>query len=67
MTKILDKAIQAIAKLPDPLQDKIGEQLLKWHELNGDIAAAYEQLDHGAVAPLDIKDIIAKARTAHVG
>ncbi len=66
MTKTFEKAVQAIATLPDPLQDRIGEQLLKWHALNDDIAAAYEQLDRGEVSPLDMKEIIAKARAAHV-
>ena len=66
MTKTFEKAVRAIATLPEPLQDRIGEQLLKWHELNDDIAAAYEQLDRGEVARLDMKEIIAKARAAHV-
>lgn len=65
MTKTFEKAVEAIASLPEPLQDRIGEQLLRWHALNEDITAAYEQLDRGNVAPLDMKEIIAKARGAH--
>jgi hypothetical protein len=66
MTKTLEQAIAQIASLPEAEQDKIGRELLahveKLRNLRTDIEQGLRSLESGAGKPLDINDIIRRAR-----
>lgn len=65
MSSILQKAFDEISTLPQKDRDEIGERLLKWRRLRGEIDVARAQLKAGDVAPLDAEAIIRKARALH--
>ncbi len=67
MTKILQRAFDQLATLPDEAQDQLGERLLKWNQLRASIEHARQQVAEGDVAPLNAEEIIQKARAQYAG
>ncbi len=67
MTKILQRAFDQLATLPDDAQDQLGESLLKWNQLRASIENARQQVADGNVAPLNAEEIIKKARAQYAG
>jgi len=67
MTKILQQAFDELATLPDDAQDQLGERLLRWNQLRASIEQARQQVANGEVAPLNVDEIIQKARMQYAG
>ena len=71
MTKLLERAIAQITMLPEPLQDRIGAELLEHVErLNGlreQIDDGLRSLDAGEGREIDPGDLIRQARVNHGG
>jgi hypothetical protein len=66
MSKLLERAIEKAAMLPDAAQEKIGEELLlhvdKVNRLRAALEKGVRSLDHGDGRELDIDDVIKRAR-----
>ena len=66
MTKALKDAIAEVASLPESDQELIGRELLahveKLRSLRADMARGARSLDAGKGKPLDIEDVISRAR-----
>ncbi len=69
MVKTLERALAEVAKLPDPAQEKIGRELLahveKLRALRADLEQGIRSLDAGEGRPLDVEDLLARARARH--
>jgi len=65
MARLLQKAFEELATLPEDTQDQLGERLLRWRQLRGSIEHARDQVAAGKVAPLNAQDIIKKARALY--
>jgi hypothetical protein len=69
MTKVLKDAMAEVATLPEADQEKIGRELLahveKIRALRAELEAGLRSLDAGHGKPLDIDDVIEKARARH--
>jgi hypothetical protein len=67
MVKALKTAIDEIAALPEADQEEIARQLLahveRIRQLRADLHAGIDSLDAGRGQPLDIDDVIARARS----
>ena len=66
LTKIFKDAIETVSTLPEAEQNKIGRELLnhveKLRALRADLQAGMASLDAGKGEPLDMKEVVAKAR-----
>jgi hypothetical protein len=71
MTKTLELAISKALQLPEAAQERIGRELLNridtLEELRAEIEIGIKELDAGLGKPLDIEDVIRRARKAHGG
>jgi hypothetical protein len=69
MVKTLERALAEVAKLPGPTQERIGRELLahveKLHALRADLEQGIRSLDAGEGKPLDLEDVLARARARH--
>jgi hypothetical protein len=69
MVKIPEDALAEVAKVPDPAQEKIGRELLahaeKLRALRADLEQGICSLDAGQGRPLDVEEVIARARARH--
>jgi hypothetical protein len=69
MTNTLRDAVAEVERLPQEDQEIIGRQVLthveKLRGLRGDIDAAMRSLAAGEGKPLDIKDVLSRARRRH--
>ena len=69
MTKLLEEAMARVAALPSAAQEKIGEELLshvkKVERLRADLDKGIRSLDRGEGKPLDIEDVIRRARAQY--
>jgi hypothetical protein len=69
MAKVFKEAVDAAATLPEAEQDEIGRELLehveKLRALKADLQAGVASLDAGKGRPLDMKEVIARARARH--
>lgn len=69
MTKVFQQAIESVATLPEADQEQIGQELLdhvtKLKALRAEIAKGLQSLDAGRGKPLDIEDVIRRARDQH--
>ena len=67
--KILETAMSMAVTLPEPIQERIGQQLLAHIEaleaLRADLQAGVDQLDAGQGQTFDIESIIETARREH--
>jgi hypothetical protein len=66
MTKLFEQAAAEVAKLPEPEQDRIGQELIahleKLRRLRSDIDDGLRSLDAGEGRKLDIEEVIARGR-----
>jgi hypothetical protein len=66
MVKTLERAIAAVANLPEDAQEKIGQELLAHVEklrcLRSNIEQGIRSLDAGAGRELDVEEVIQRAR-----
>jgi hypothetical protein len=66
MTKLLEQAVEEALSLPEADQEKIGRELLthveKIRALRADLEAGVKSLDAGLGKPLNIEDVIKRAR-----
>ena len=71
MTKTLELAIARAATLPEAAQEQLGRELLERIDaltaLRHEIEIGIKQLDAGLGEPLDIEDVIRRAREEHAG
>ncbi len=69
MRKLLKDAVAEAATLPDADQEKIGRELLahveKVRSLRADLTAGLRSLDAGRGKPVDVEDVIRRARARH--
>lgn len=69
MTRLLKQAIEQLAKLPVPTQEKIGEELLlhveKTRRLRAQLEAGIKSLDQGDKHELNIGEVIKRARAQY--
>jgi hypothetical protein len=69
MTKLLEEAIARVETLPEAAQEKIGGELLdyvdKVERLRAELQKGIDSLDRGEGRPLEIDDIIHRARARH--
>jgi hypothetical protein len=66
MTKLFERAAAEVAKLPEPEQDRIGQELIahleKLRRLRSDIDEGLRSLNAGEGRELDIEAVIARGR-----
>jgi hypothetical protein len=69
MVKILEAAIAEVATLPEAAQEQIGRELLEHVDnlkrLHADIEDGLKSLNEGKRRPLDIEDVIRRARAKY--
>lgn len=69
MSKVFREAVAEAAGLPEPVQEKIGQELHAYIEklrhLRGEIEQGIHSLDAGAGKALDIEGVIKRARAPH--
>ena len=69
MVKTLELAIAKASKLPEPVQEQLGRELLErldiLAQLRAEIEAGVRELDAGQGERLDIEEVIAQARKEH--
>ena len=68
-SKTLDEAIAKAHELPEADQERIGRELSDYIDhlraLRSDLNEGLRSLDAGLGRPLDIEDVIARARATH--
>jgi hypothetical protein len=71
MVKTLEQAIAQVSRLPDSDQEQIGRHLLahveKLRQLRTEIDKGIRSLDAGEGDPLNIDDVLRRARTRNAG
>lgn len=69
MVKMLELAFSKAAALPEAAQEKLGRELIdyinKLTALRADLESGIRQLDAGQGRPLDIEDVLRRAREAN--
>ena len=69
MTRLFEEAMARAATLPAAAQEKIGEELLshvkKVERLRAKLDQGIKSLDRGEGKPLDIDDVIRRARSQY--
>ncbi len=71
MVRTLELALSKAAELPEAAQEQLGREILErlyaFSDLRGDLDIGIRELDAGLGEPLNIEEVIAKARKEHGG
>ena len=69
MKKPLMLAMKEVKKLPAEMQERFGYEIIdrvaEWHALREKIAAGARELDAGLGRPLNVRDVIHRARARY--
>lgn len=69
MTRTLELAIAKAAELPEAAQDRLGRELLEriatLTQLRADLEVGLREFDAGLGKPLDVGDVLRRARGHH--